>query len=198
MLFSLVYLKTTPRPWNIQLFGEVLSIETDPLIYVNNDKAISYIGLPRRFHTLENPTKFHATLNQQSYHDVFYRPDFEQFPVTTLFILLFRLATYVGIVLFLYLLAGVLKSVYEGHPFRQKNYRNLLYMGIIMVFLSLVRTFHSTVLANYLSHSPRLDGWEMTTSYIYLWLLPFGLLIVIMSYVFKELLRIHEEQKLTI
>jgi len=197
IFISLILIDSSISPWKKTYLGIELP-KIDPLVHLSN--RFSFPLNPEYLNKKEkkdNPD-FYSGILANSYVEVFYRPDFKGYPTYTLLILFFRLAAYICLVLFFFLLSQILKSVYKGSPFNSHNYRRLLFMGLLIIFISIVRVFHSCVMADFLSKNPKLLGWNIVGSYQALWLIPFGLLLVILSYVFKEQVRIHEELKLTV
>lgn len=104
------------------------------------------------------------------------------------------------LVFFFLMLARVLKTVIKKNPFEQKNSGRVFYMGISVIFLPLLsllqgylfqRTFNNVLIGSDFEFSISLLGSNQGS-------LTFGLSLVLLSYVFKEANRIHEEQKLTV
>lgn len=195
---TITYLLASSSPWAYRAFNLFEMPKIDPLVQIDNRTAIP--AHPRYFteEQQKSDTRVYSIVTNQSYSEVFYRPDFKQDPIETLLILVCRLLTFIGIVLFLYLLANVLRSIVHDDPITMENYKRVYWMGIFMVLLPLVRIVHSSVLVSILEESPRMTGWELSTSYLSIWTIPLGLVLLVISYVFKELIRIYEEQKLTI
>lgn len=197
IVISFILIDSSATPWNKTYFGVEIP-KIDPLVHIDNRYHFplhsEYINKEDR---IDRPD-FYSSISANSFVEVFYRPDFEGYPTHTLTILILRLVTYISLSLFFYFLSRILKSVYKGSPFSTQNYKRLLYMGLLMSLISIVRVVHSTVMADFLTENPKLLGWNIVGSYQGLWLLPFGLLLVILSYIFKELVRIHKEQKLTV
>lgn len=116
-------------------------------------------------------------------------------------IALFAIKFFNGFVIFasLFFLSRVFKNVAENDPFHSKNSAHLFTIGwifiaaglfgILMIFLPIplldVATAQSSIIINNLN----LKG----DTYLLL-----GVLTIVISYVFKEGARIHEEQKLTV
>ncbi len=201
ILISFNYAVSSTSPWiarDYNIIDPKIHLDTEYYALPQKMYGNQQIGLPPNEFLIEKATNFYSGVGTKFYSEVFYRPDFEQFPVETSLILIFRLLTFAGIVLFFFLLSKILRSVIIENPFDEKNHLRLFSMGLIAVFLPIVRTLHSTVLAGYVQYDPKLLGYEITPSYSSLWLVLFGILIVILSFFFRETAQIYEEQKLTV
>lgn len=197
IFISLILIDSSISPRTKTYFGVALP-KIDPLVHLNNRFSFPLNPAYLNKKTKKDHPDFYSGILANSYAEVFYRPDFEGYPVSTLLVSLCRLTTYIGLVLFFFLLSRILKSVYHDAPFSPHNHKRLFYMGLLIILISATRVFHSFVMADFLSKNPKLLGWNIVGSYQAFWLVPFGILLTILSYVFKELIRIHEELKLTV
>lgn len=201
---SLVYAISSSTPWDRYIFEDIQIPKIDPLVhldtqfYVLPSKIYGRGDIPRNEALIEKSRNFYSGIGSEFHASTFYRPDFQQFPLETVLILFFRLATFIGLVLFLYLLYLILKSVYNENPFDLRNHYRLFNMGLIAVVLPIIITLHSAVLAAFVQYDPKLIEYEISPSYLSLWLILGGVVMLILSFLFKEMIRIHEEQKLTV
>lgn len=206
IFISLVYVISSSGPWDKYIFNSVKIPKIDPTVHLDTQFYVlpskiygnSRAGIPRNEMLIEKSRNFYSGIGTEFHASTFYRPDFQQFPLETLLILFFRLTTFIGLVSFLYLLYLILRSVYEENPFDLRNHHRLFYMGLIAIILPIIITLHSTVLAAFVQYDPRLLEYEISPSYLSLWLIFGGVLLLILSFLFKEMVRIHEEQKLTV
>lgn len=203
---SFVYAVSSSTPWDRFLFDRIEIPKIDPFVYLDTQFYVlpqkiagnSYAGIPANDFLIEKSRNFYSGVGSEFHAKTFYRPDFQQFPLETLLILFFRLTTYAGLVLFFYLLSMVLKSVNTENPFDIKNHGRLFYMGFIATVLPLIVALHSTVLAAFIQYDPRLLGYNVSPSFLTLWMIPAGIILIVLSFFFKETARIYEEQKLTV
>lgn len=198
---SYIYVSSSTSPWKANSYNVI-----EPLVHLDT----KYYALPQQMYRsymphfqpdeylIEKSKNFYSGIDSEFHATTHFRPDFEQFPTETILILVFRLLTFAGIVLFLFLLSQVLRSVTKDDPFDERNFSRLFYMGIIGIFVPIIRTLHSVVLAGFVTHDPKLLGYEVGPSFMSLWLISIGILILVLSFFFKETSRIYEEQKLTV
>lgn len=206
LLVSLIYVTSSSSPWPQRLVSEFSLPNIDPKVHLDTESYVlpqklygnARYGPPPNEHLIKKSRNFYSGVGTQYYAEVFYRPDFEQFPLETALILFFRLATYAGIVLFFFLLSKILSSIVYEDPFNPKNHARLFYLGIIALFVPIVRTLHSIVMAGFLMYDPKLLGFEVSPSYLNLWLVSVGVFIMVLSYFFKESARMYEDLKLTV
>ncbi|MEX0723447.1 MAG: DUF2975 domain-containing protein [Gracilimonas sp.] len=201
LLVSFIYASSSFSPWDADKYNFIEPlVHLDTKYYTLPQKIYgnSRIGLPPNEYLLEKASNFYSGIDSEFHATTHFRPDFEQFPVETILILFSRLFTYIGIVIFLFLLSQLLRSIYKNDPFDEKNFTRLFYMGMIGIFVPIIRILHSLVLASFITYNPRLLGYDMSPSFISLWLVLFGVLLLVLSFFFKETARIYEEQKLTV
>lgn len=203
---SLVYVISSSDPWDKYIFNSTQIPKIDPLVHLDTKFYVlpskiygnPQADIPSNEILIEKHHNFYSGIGTEFHASTFYRPDFQQFPLETLLILFFRLTTFIGLISFLYLLYLILKSVYEEDPFDIRNHHRLFCMGLISIVLPIIMTLHSTVLAAFVRYDPRLLEYEISPSYLSLWLIFGGVLLLTLSFLFKEMIRIHEEQKLTV
>ncbi|MDZ7808435.1 MAG: DUF2975 domain-containing protein [Gracilimonas sp.] len=99
---------------------------------------------------------------------------------------------------FLLLLSRIIKSIIQENPFEQKNSFRLYAMGGLLIFLSVVDVLHGYLIANALSTLPMKSSLHFSPIIEIDVLIFFGLILLLLGYVFKEGNRIYEEQKLTV
>lgn len=198
---SFIYVSSSMSPWKANNYNVI-----EPLVYLDT----KYYALRQEMYGFQRPNfkpdevlverkhNFYSGVSTEFHATTHFRPDFEQFPTETILILVFRLLTFAGIVLFLFLLSQVLRSVTQDDPFDERNFSRLFYMGIIGIFVPIIRTLHSVVLAGFVTYDPKLLGYEVGPSFMSLWLMSIGILVLVLSFFFKETSRIYEEQKLTV
>lgn len=203
---SLVYAISSSTPWDRHIFNDIQIPKIDPFVHIDTKFYVlpskiygnARAGIPLNEILIEKSRNFYSGIGTEFHASTFYRPDFQHFPLETLLILFFRLTTFAGMVVFLYLLYLILRSVYEEDPFDLRNHYRLFYMGLISIVLPIIITLHSTVLAAFVQYNPRLLEYKISPSYLSLWLIFGGVLLLIFSFLFKEMVHIHEEQKLTV
>jgi hypothetical protein len=203
---GIIYAASTTEPRENRIFHMVKVPNVDPLIHVDTH----FYALPQQMYnyqykhvppneSLINKSKnFYSEIGSSAYYSTFYRPDFEQYPTQTGLILFFRVATFAGLILFLFLLAKMFQSGYASNPFVNKNVQRLFFMGFIMMLLAILRTAHSIALAGFIRLDPKLLGYDVTPSYTSLWIILPGLLLISGSFFYEKLIHLHEEQKLTV
>lgn len=199
LIISLIYAFSSTTPWTNQKYDVIepaVHLDTKFMVLPGTIYGASWYS--RNEYLIEKSRNFYSSIGTTFLASTHYRPDFEQYPVETSLILFFRLFTYTGLVIFLFLLSQILRSVFKENPFDEKNFERLLYMGLIWIFLPIVRMLHSMVLAAFINYNPRFLGYEITPSFQSLWLVLIGILILFLSFFYKETARIHEEQKLTV
>lgn len=199
LVISFVYLLSSMTPWAAQDYGVIepkVHLDTQFMVLPGTIYGASWYS--RNEYLIEKSRNFYSSIGTEFHANTHYRPDFEQYPVETSLILFFRLFTYTSLILFLFLLSQVLRSVFKENPFDEKNFKRLFYMGIIWIFLPVVRMLHSMVLAGFITYNPRFLGYEITPNFQSLWLVLIGIFILTLSFFFKETSRIYEEQKLTV
>ena len=103
-----------------------------------------------------------------------------------------------GILAFgLFLFSGIMKSVTEKEPFRQKNTRRLYIIGVMVLLAPFYIALKQWLVTSLIKGS-YFQGLEIN------WLpkdnnlILAGIFIIVLGYVFKEGTRIYEEQKLTV
>lgn len=103
-----------------------------------------------------------------------------------------------GILAFgLFLFSGIMKSVAEKEPFRQRNDRRLYTIGIIVMLAPFYFTLKQWVVTSLIKGS-YLQGIELTWYPKDTNLIIAGIFIIVLGYVFKEGARMYEELKLTV
>lgn len=201
IIVSFVYAASSFSPWNAQKFNLLEpSIHLDTKYYALQQQIYWTAGVDRtnNQYLIEKARNFHSGVGSEFQAQTFFRPDFDQFPTETILVLFFRLLTYTGIILFFFLFSQILQSVFKEDPFSPKNHNRLFYLGCITIVIPIIRVLHSLVLSGYVRRNPALLGYDVGPSYLPLWLVLFGVFILILSFLFKETARIHEEQKLTV
>jgi len=102
------------------------------------------------------------------------------------------------LVAFFYLLARILKSVIKENPFDPLNSKRLLIMGGLLVFHAIFTFGHALFVADIFSSlqvDPTLSfkaDFESVNSIF------FGLLVMLLGFIFRKATEIHQEQKLTV
>lgn len=203
---GIIYGSATLGPRSTEIFNTLKIPNIDPLIHVDTEfyvlpqKMYNYQSttVPPNEYLIQKSKEYYSEIGTQAYYNTFYRPDFEQYPLATVLILFFRLATFVGILSFLFMTAKMFQSGYSGDPFIGKNAQRLFYMGFTLLCLSILRIAHSIALAAVIRLDPKLLGYEVAPSYTSLWLLLPGLLLIAGSFFYRKLIHLHEEQKLTV
>ncbi|MGK7369828.1 MAG: DUF2975 domain-containing protein, partial [Candidatus Halalkalibacterium sp. M3_1C_030] len=93
--------------------------------------------------------------------------------------------------------SGIMKSVTEKEPFRQKNIRSLYIIGGMVLLAPFYFTLKQWMVTSLIkgSYLQGIDlNWYPNDSNLIL----AGVLIIVLGYVFKEGARMYEEQKLTV
>ena len=194
---SYIYVYSSLSPWSSKKYNLLeprVSLETR--FYVLPQKIYRTSNVDDFL--IEKARNFHSGAGTSFISNAFFRPDFENYPIQTGLILLFRLATYAGIVLSLILLLRIAQSISAGALFEDNTELRLFNLGLILLFLPIIRTAHSLVLAGFIRLNPSLLGYELGPHLNYLWLSLFGLVMLAISFFFREARYIYEEQKLTV
>lgn len=97
----------------------------------------------------------------------------------------------------LFLFSGIMKSVTEKEPFRQKNIRRLYTIGIIVMLAPFYFALKQWMVTSLIKGS-YLQGIELNWFPKDTNLILAGILIIVLGYVFKEGARMYEELKLTV
>lgn len=203
---GIIYATSTTEPWENRIFDTVKVPNVDPLIYMDTQWYVlpqymfnyRYKHVPPNEHLINKSENFYSEIGTSAYYSTFYRPDFEQYPTQTVLILFFRIATFIGLLCFLFLLAKMFQSGYTGDPFIKQNVHRLFYMGFLLLMISILRTAHSISLAGFIRLDPQLLGFEISPSYTSLWIILPGILLIFGSFFYEKLIHLHEEQKLTV
>lgn len=103
-----------------------------------------------------------------------------------------------GILAFgLFLFSGIMKSVTEKEPFRQKNTRRLYTIGVMVMlapfYIALKQWFVTSLIKGSYLQGINLYWYPKDTNLIIA-----GIFIIVLGYVFKEGAKLYEEQKLTV
>ncbi len=120
------------------------------------------------------------------------------FATKNLLLIAIRFLKMIILAAFFYLLARILKSVIKDNPFDPLNSRRLLVMGALLVFQALIAFGHALFVADIFSSlqiDPTLSfkaDFESVNSIF------FGLLVMLLGFIFRKATEIHEEQKLTV
>jgi len=112
-------------------------------------------------------------------------------------LLLFDYLDYAALVFGLFLFSGIMKSVTEKNPFRQKNIRRLYIIGVMVMLAPFYFALKQWMVTSLIEGS-YLSGIELHWFPKDSNLVLAGILIIVLGYVFKEGARIYEEQKLTV
>jgi hypothetical protein len=102
------------------------------------------------------------------------------------------------LVAFFYLLSKILKSVTKDNPFNPLNSRRLIAMGGLLVVQALIAFGHAFFVVHIFSTLQIEPALEFRPDFESVNSIFFGLLIMLLGFVFREATRIHEEQKLTV
>ena len=111
---------------------------------------------------------------------------------------LVRVLRMVVLASFLFFLTRIIKSIIQKNPFEQQNSVRLYAMGGLLIFLSAVNVLHGYLIADALSTLPMENNLNFSPVIEIDVLIFFGLILLLLGYVFKEGTRIYEEQKLTV
>lgn len=203
---AIIYGSATFGPRSTDIFNDLEIPNVDPHIHIDTEfyvlpqKMYNYQSttIPPNEYLIQKSKEYYSGVGTQAYYNTFYRPDFEQYPLVTVLILFFRIATFIGLISSLFLLAKMFQSGYTGNPFIGQNVQRLLYVGFTLIMLAILRTAHSIALAGFIRLDPKLLGYEVAPSYTSLWLLLPGLLLIAGSFFYRKLIHLHEELKLTV
>jgi hypothetical protein len=106
-----------------------------------------------------------------------------------------KMAILVG---FFYLLSKILKSIINKNPFDSSNSKKLIIMGLLLIFLSIIEFGQALLITNIFSSLEIEPSLSFNPDFTSTNSIFFGLLIMLLGYVFKEATNIYEEQKLTV
>ncbi|XWN36618.1 MAG: DUF2975 domain-containing protein [Balneola sp.] len=202
-----IFATLTPHQQTISIGSERVKIpKIDPLVYLDTR---SY-ALPQQMYNphnrnihpneylVEKSRSYYSGVGTKYYANAFYRADFRGFPVETILIYFFRVVTFLAVVLILYMLSKLLSSLLEDKAFDAINKSRIFWIGLLLIFISIIRVLHSTVLAAFLKYDTKLLGYIVEPSFQALWLIAVGILVFIFSAVYNQLIYLYEEQKLTV
>ncbi len=203
---SFIYASSTTDPSEKRVFNTVTIPNIDPLIHLDTEWYVlpqymynfRYKHVPPNEYLIQKSENFYSQIGTEAYYKTFYRPDFEQYPLQTGLILFFRITTFLCLVISLFLLAKIFHSGYSDNLLFSKNPHRLFYIGFAVFLLPILRISHSIVLAGFIRLDPQLLGYKISPSYQSSWIMLAGVLIIIVSFAYKELIRLYEEQKLTV
>lgn len=162
---------------------------SDPMVQVDSEQFISTDFLVNDEHYLMPlQVKGRFLVNNSD----------NSFESKNLLLIAIRFLKMIILVAFFYLLSRILKSVTNDNPFNPLNSRRLIAMGGLLVVQALVAFGHAFFVVHIFSTlqiEPALDfkpDFESVNSVF------FGLLIMLLGFIFREATKIHEEQKLTV
>lgn len=112
-------------------------------------------------------------------------------------LILFDLFDYALLAFGLFLLARLLKTVTEGEPFRPANVRRLYILGAMVILMPAYSALKQWAVIS-LIESSSLQGFEFYFYHTHSNFILFGILLIVLGYVFKEGARIYREQQLTV
>ena len=162
---------------------------SDPMVQVDSEKLITTDFLVNGEHYLipiQVKGRFLVNNSESS------------FATKNLLLIAIRFLKMMILVAFFYLLARILKSIIKENPFDPLNSKRLLIMGGLLVFYALFAFGHTLFVAGIFSSlqiDPILNfkaDFQSVNSIF------FGLLVMLLGFVFREATKIHEEQKLTV
>ncbi len=159
-------------------------IEIDPAGFVNNDLLTNNEGV------FLSPLSIHTRLMIQS--------DMPAFKSGVEKVHGIRIVRLVILFLFFFILTRILKSVVQKNPFEKENSKRLYIMGALLFALAAVNILHGYLIANALTALALEPSVTFSPVIEIDFLLFFGLVLLLLGYVFKEGARIYEEQKLTV
>lgn len=159
--------------------------EVEPENFVSEDNL--RVGEEYNFLT---PLRIHASFMVQNNY-----PDFSA-QITKVHAV--RILRMLILAAFLFFLTRIIKSVIRENPFEQQNSVRLYFMGGLLIFLALVDVLHGYLIASALSTLPMENPLNFRPVIEIDVLFFFGLIFLLLGFVFKEGFRIYEEQKLTV
>lgn len=112
-------------------------------------------------------------------------------------LILFDYLDYGALIFGFFIFSGIMKSVTEKEPFRQKNIRSLYIIGGMVLLAPFYFTLKQWIVTSLIKGSNLQDidlNWYPKDTNLIL----AGILIIVLGYVFKEGARMYEEQKLTV
>lgn len=116
---------------------------------------------------------------------------------TAYLLILFDYLDYGALIFGLFIFSGIMKSVTEKEPFRQKNIRRLYIIGVMVMltpfYFALKRWMITSLIKDGYLQGIEFNWIPKDTNLILA-----GILIIVLGYVFKEGAKLYEEQKLTI
>lgn len=162
---------------------------SDPMVQVESEQIISTDFLVNDEHyliPLQVKGRFLVNNSESS------------FATKNLLLIAIRFLKMIILVAFFYLLSRILKSIIKDNPFDSLNSRRLISMGGLLVFQAVIAFGHALFVAHIFSSlqiEPNLDfkaDFESVNSIF------FGLLVMLLGFIFRKATEIHEEQKLTV
>lgn len=116
---------------------------------------------------------------------------------TAYLLILFDYLDYGALIFGLFIFSGIMKSVTEKEPFRQKNIRLLYTIGVMVMLAPFYFALKQWMITSLIRGS-YLQGIELNWFPKDTNLILAGILIIVLGYVFKEGAKLYEEQKLTV
>lgn len=162
---------------------------SDPMVQVDSEELISTDFLVNDEHyliPLQVKGRFLVNSSESS------------FATKNLLLIAIRFLKMIILVTFFYLLSRILRSIMNDNPFDPLNSRRLLSMGGLLVFQAVIAFGHALFVVHIFSSlqvDPNLNfkaDFESVNSIF------FGLLVMLLGFIFRKATEIHEEQKLTV
>lgn len=113
-------------------------------------------------------------------------------------LLILRFLKMVILVAFFFLLSKILKSIINRNPFDSLNSKRLFTMGGLLLLFSLVQIVHVLLVTDIFTSLQIEPSLSFDPNFGSLHSFLYGLLVLLLGYIFKEASKIHEEQKLTV
>lgn len=162
----------------------------DPLTKVEpNNFVVENLRVGKEYNSL-TPLRVHASFMVKNEY-----PEFSSQVNKVHAVRVFRLLILAG---FLFILTHIIKSIIQENPFEKRNSKRLYLLGSLLILLSVVNVLHGYLIAHALSQLPMENTLNFSPIIEIDVLIFFGLILLLLGYVFKEGNRIHEEQKLTV
>lgn len=175
-------------------YNSIQSIASvDPPIAIDAD----YFGLEKKRIQFEDGSVF--TIGSEVYAYASYYSDDNVRPEGSMLTLSIRILKFACLLIFYLMLNQILVSLTKKNPFDKRNVRRLYTMGLSLIGIHILHIIQAGLLSNYLNKiftdsdlafEPGFFGSQGS--------ILFGLVIILLGYVFKEANRIHEELKLTV